>query len=401
MWLMVLWFFCVHAHAFKLGIENISEDLFSRLAGKSIGLVTNQTGRDGSGKRTLDILQEKGLSVRAVYVPEHGYDGVIKAGRIVTDGSVSANVPIISLYGHGVGKIEKGHFDLVDVIMVDLQDVGMRHYTYISTLYTIMEASIPLKKEIIVLDRPNLLGAIMEGPLCLSSLRSFIGIAEIPLRHGMTIGELAHLFNKNFSQRVKLTVVPMSDYRRSMLQPALLAHLSPNITHINSVYGYSFLGLLGEVSPFYTGVGTSNAFCYIMLPRSLQVNLKGWQKLEEKLLKCGIVSRFFDEPIGNKKGYEGLKLEFGDMNTISSFKAFMEVLTWTKEQGIAVTFKSVFDRSIGTPAVRNWYESNVAQDDFLQATKKDLQHFFDAHKDILLYQEDPKIVYKRLFGSLA
>ena len=381
--------------AFKLGIENISPEILKRLQSGRVGLVTNQTGIDQQGRSTLDLLRQKGIFVPAVFVPEHGLSGTIKAGADVP--SIVSNemkTPIVSLYAQGAGKIDRRAFDRVDMIVVDLQDVGVRHYTYISTLYTVMQECARIKKPIFVLDRPNPLGAVMEGPICLPHLRSFIGIAEIPLRHGLTMGELAQFFNtRSLTQRADLTVVPLAEYQRDMMLPQLHTHLSPNIKTLASAHGYSFLGLLGEVQPFNVGVGTPEAFQVILLPQSLGVSADAWRLLQNELFALGVKAKMHTVyHKDKKKWYEGLKLSFENMNNISSYKALMTVLAWTKKQGITISFMRTFDKSVGTSAVRAWYQSNKSFDAFMQSTKQQAQDFLNLHQDVLLYQEHPKVV---------
>lgn len=384
-------------YALKLGIENISPQVIKRLQSGRVGLVTNQTGVDQRGRSSLDILREKGIRVTTIFVPEHGLSGTIKAGTDVPSCVYSEKrIPVVSLYAHGAGKISPGIFDSVDMLVVDLQDVGMRHYTYISTLYTVMQECAHLKKTIFVLDRPNLLGGVMEGPICLSDLRSFIGIAEIPLRHGMTIGELARFFNmRSLTLKVDLVVVPLADYKRDVILPRLHAHLSPNIKTLASAHGYSFLGLLGEVRPFNVGVGTSEAFQVLLLPQSLCVSTDAFRVLQNELLNHGIKSKWHTMYHEKKKmWYNGLKFFFEDMNNVRSFKALMVVLAWAKKQGIAISFMPLFDKSVGTSAVRKWYQSNKSFDVFLRSTKQQVQKFLDANCGALLYNDPPKVVQR-------
>lgn len=399
---MFIFLSVIQLQAFKLGVENISPKIIGLLQAGRVGLVTNQTGIDQQGQSTLEVMRQKGVFISAIFVPEHGLKGTIKAGQDVpTIESSAINPPIISLYAHGAGKIDSHAFDQIDMIVVDLQDVGMRHYTYISTLYTVMQECARLKKPIFVLDRPNPLGGVMEGPICLPHLCSFIGIAEIPLRHGMTIGELAHFFNtRSLTQKADLTVIPLAEYQRDMLLPRLHTHLSPNIKTLASAHGYSFLGLLGEVQPFNVGVGSPEAFQVIMLPQSLGVQRYKWRVLENELSAFGIKSRFHTAyHRAKKKWYEGLKLSFENMNNVSSFKALMAVLAWTKKQDIAISFMRMFDKSVGTSAVREWYQSNKSFDAFMQSTKQQAQDFLDRHQDILLYDKLPKVVKKNVFAD--
>jgi uncharacterized protein YbbC (DUF1343 family) len=168
--------------SFKLGVENIPASLFKKICLDkkndkcSIGLITNQSGADQKGTRTIDILMQRhDCNLKYIFVPEHGFTGV-GAERDVDD-SVDAktNIPIISLYGNGSGKMIAPHYSkAIDVFVFDIQDSGMRHYTYISTLLNTMKIAAEHNKPFVVLDRPNPLGSVMEGPLVDTSLISFI-----------------------------------------------------------------------------------------------------------------------------------------------------------------------------------------------------------------------------------
>ncbi len=392
---LFLFLLSLHVSAFKLGIENISADMLTQLQNVRVGLVTNQTGVDQRGNRTIDVLRDKGVQVKAIYVPEHGLDGVIKAAHdIIDDVDKKTGLPILSLYKNGSGHISANAFEHVDTLVFDMQDVGIRHYTYISTLYTVMQAAAKKNKKIVVLDRPNPLGHIMEGPLCESSLRSFVGIAGIPLRHGMTIGELAQFFNaKCLKQKADLHVVPLFGYQRDLHIAKLPKHLSPNIKTLSSVHGYSFLGLLGEVRPFNVGVGTAYPFQMITLSADHNISERAWDHMRERLQEFGVHSKRYKYHCKKKaKGYVGLLLDFKNVNTLSGFKSLLTVLSWAKEQDVPISFSNLFDKAIGTKHVRTWYDSDASKDHLLKNVKKDLYGFLKANEDILLYQSHPKIV---------
>ena len=195
--------FCYNNTQLQLGIETISPTLIQQLQKYKIGLVTNQTGKDQNNNRTIDILHNKKLNITKIFVPEHGLDGTVKAGSAVSNTvDTATKIPVVSLYQKDTGKIiTETILNNTDIIMFAIQDSGMRHYTYISTLLRVMEAAQKYNKKVIVLDRPNPLGARMEGPLVEPDLTSFISIASIPLRHGMTIGELARYFNQHVLEK--------------------------------------------------------------------------------------------------------------------------------------------------------------------------------------------------------
>src|ERR1700722_2326786 len=183
--------------AMKLGLENIEDAMWLKLGNSankkaSIGLITNHTGKNQQGSRTIDVLLQRGLAIKKIFVPEHGLDGQLAAEKEVKDSiDAKTNISVVSLYGQGTGKkIPAQKLKDIDVLIFDMQDSGMRHYTYVSTLLYVLEAAGMYNKSLIVLDRPNPLGVRMEGPLVDNFQKSFISVASIPLRHGMTIGEL-------------------------------------------------------------------------------------------------------------------------------------------------------------------------------------------------------------------
>ena len=285
---------CVYLQAeqLKLGVENIPDTLVERLHGKRVGLITNQTGVNRQGTRSVDLLRARGIDVVCLFAPEHGFADMAQSEVTIKDTTDTiTKIPVLSLYKNGTGKmIPPSVMQGIDVVMFDIQDSGMRHYTYISTLYHALKAVAQNNKEIVVLDRPNPLGAVMEGPVVAPKLRSFISIAEIPLRHGMTVGELAWFFNTyELEKPAKLSVVKMENYdRRMAFDPFLMAPLSPGLRTLQAGYGYSFLGLLGEIAPFSICLNTDARYQCIALPKDTQLSPRVWNKLAKELKSYGI-----------------------------------------------------------------------------------------------------------------
>ena len=246
------------------------------------------------------------MVVKYIFAPEHGLNGTL-AERDVHDAiDAKTHIPIISLYGNGTGKmISDAQMNDLDLLIFDIQDSGMRHYTYISTLLNTMKVAAEYGKAYIVLDRPNPLGSLMEGPLVDQSLISFISIASIPLRHGMTIGELALYFNRYVLKKAApLQVIKMENYDKSTGFAGTFIHqLSPNLQSLQSCYGYSFLGLLGEIEPFDIGIGTPMAFRCITLPEAVVVPKGMWLRLQAVLSSFGVRSFLYDHvnPKNNRK----------------------------------------------------------------------------------------------------
>jgi len=177
------------------GADCLVSHNMTMLEGKRVGLIINQTSRLSSGEFLLDTLQKAGVTITALFGPEHGIRGAADAGEEIQDGvDAESGVPVFSLYGER-NKPTPEMLRNVDLLIYDIQDVGARFYTYISTLKLCMEAAAEQHIPFLVLDRPNPLGALVDGPLLEDSLRSFVGIGRIPVVYGMTCGELAQFMN--------------------------------------------------------------------------------------------------------------------------------------------------------------------------------------------------------------
>lgn len=387
--------FCAY---FSLGVENISAQLCAKIIPTKdtlwkVGLITNQSGIDQHGVRTVDKLRKIGCDVVYIFAPEHGLNGVLAERDVHDSVDKKTHIPVISLYGNGSGKmISVEHMNAVDMLVFDIQDSGMRHYTYISTLLQSMKIAAESKKPFVVLDRPNPLGGLMQGPLVEPDLLSFISIASIPLRHGMTIGELAWYFNTHVLEvPAQLHVVTMRGYDRTNgFKSDLLKQLSPNLQSLQSCYGYSFLGLLGEIEPFDVGVGTAMAFRCIALPVSLHVPVTTWKKLQALLLSYGIQSFLYHHinPKTNKQS-KGLRLEFSDISTMRSFELFIDILLFFKQSGIAFSFSAAFDKAVGTKKVKEVIAGNVAKEQFFVDVNHALQEFTQRAQKSFFYSPFP------------
>ncbi|MDM5296769.1 DUF1343 domain-containing protein [Bacillus pumilus] len=254
----------------KTGIETLLSKNLSWLKEKKVGLITNPTGIDASMKSSVDLLFEHpSINLTALYGPEHGVRGDAQAGEGVesyTD--EKTGLPVYSLYG----KTRKPTPEMlrdVDVLLFDIQDVGSRYYTYIYTMAYAMEASKENNIPFVVLDRPNPIGGLkVEGPVLEPDYASFVGLYPIPLRHGMTTGELARMFNKEFHINAKLTVIKMKNWKRSMTfddtkLPFVLP--SPNMPTVDSTFVYPATGLV-EGTNVSEGRGTTKPFELIGAP---------------------------------------------------------------------------------------------------------------------------------------
>ena len=251
----------------KTGIEVLKESNFKILQGKRVGLITNPTGVDNNLKSTIDILHEaSGVQLVALYGPEHGVRGDVYAGDKISDfRDTNTGVPVFSLYG-ATRKPTTEMLQGVDVLVYDIQDIGCRSYTYISTMYLAMQAAAENDIEFVVLDRPNPLGGLkVEGNLVEEGFFSFVSQLKIPYVYGLTCGELADMIigERMIPKPCKLTVVKMKKWRRKMnFEDTALPWVptSPHIPFAHSAYFYPVSGILGELGYMSIGVGYTLPF---------------------------------------------------------------------------------------------------------------------------------------------
>ena len=258
---------------FRLGVENLLEPAaLETLRDQRVGLITNPTGADRMLRSTIDLLVEAqgtgGFTMTALFGPEHGVRGAEPAGGAVGDYiDEKTGLPVRSLYGETQKPTPEMLAD-VDVLVFDIQDIGARFYTYIWTLYYAMQAAGENDKRFVVLDRPNPLGTDIEGFVLEPELSSFVGLREIPQTHGLTVGELARLFNGEFlNGEVTLEVVEMSGYdpEEPPVQELPWVLPSPNIPTPDTAVVYAGTGLIESLN-ISEGRGTTTPFLWFGAP---------------------------------------------------------------------------------------------------------------------------------------
>ncbi len=250
------------------GIDVLERDGFKQLAGKKIGLVTNHTGKNRAGRQTIDVLNKAaGVQIVALFSPEHGIRG--SADEKVSDSTDDqTGLPIYSLYGE-TRRPKPEQLKGLDALVFDIQDIGARFYTYISTLGYVMEEAARAGLPVFVLDRPNPIGGVnVEGPIADADKLSFTAYHTIPVRHGMTIGELAQLFNQERKINCDLRVIKMEGWQRTMWFDAtnlIWVNPSPNMRSLTEATLYPGVGLL-ETTNVSVGRGTDTPFELIGAP---------------------------------------------------------------------------------------------------------------------------------------
>lgn len=246
------------------GLDVLVRDGFKPFAGKRIGLITNHTGIDRLGRRNIDLFaQAEGVRLGAIFSPEHGIDGVLDQPEIA-DNERSDSTPIYSLYQPGRRRPTADMLENIDVLVFDIQDIGARFYTYITTMAYAMEAAAEHNIPFYVLDRPNpITGVVVEGPVLDDELRSFIGYFRMPIRHGMTVGELALMFNAEKAIGANLKVVEMEQWDREQWfdETGLpWVNPSPNMRTLGQALLYPGVAMLEGLKNYSVGRGTDTPF---------------------------------------------------------------------------------------------------------------------------------------------
>jgi uncharacterized protein YbbC (DUF1343 family)/CubicO group peptidase (beta-lactamase class C family) len=251
------------------GVDVMQRSKFARLTGKRVGLITNHTGRNTDGQSTLKLLFEShGVNLVSVFSPEHGLEGKLDIANISDTSDKKTGLKIHSLYGKSRTPSAESMKE-VDVLVFDIQDIGARFYTYVSTMGNAMQAAAEHQVEFIVLDRPNPIGGLdVEGPVLDEGDESFVGFHPIPVRHGMTVGELSLMIKSERKLKLKLDIVPVEGWRRSDHWDSTgltWVNPSPNMRSLTQALLYPGIGLI-ETTNVSVGRGTNTPFEVIGAP---------------------------------------------------------------------------------------------------------------------------------------
>lgn len=258
----------------SVGIENLFTPEYSELlSGKKIGILTNHTAVNHKMQSTVNVLKANakkyGYKLTALFAPEHGITGSAHASEYIEDEKDPDGIPIYSLHGK-TRRPTPQMLKNVDLVIFDIQDVGSRSYTYVSTLMYMIEEAAKLKIPVMILDRPNPInGTVVDGPVLEDNYRSIVGYINVPYCHGMTIGELAKYFNAENKINCNIIVIPMKGWKRTMsFHETGLAWIptSPNIPEPTTAFYYPMTGLLGELQIVNIGIGYTLPFKLIGAP---------------------------------------------------------------------------------------------------------------------------------------
>ena len=246
------------------GLDVLAAENFAPLAGKHIGLITNHTGRSRDGKRNIDLMLAARVDVKRLFSPEHGINGIEDQENVANATDKATGLPVVSLYENGKRRLSPENLAGIDTLVFDIQDVGARFFTYSCTMIYAMEEAARQHVAFIVLDRPNpITGVHVEGPVLEKDLESFVGCAEIPIRYGMTLGELANMINGERHLGLDLTVIKMTGWDRGMwFDETGLPWIdpSPNMRSLNAALLYPGIAMLEYSSNYSVGRGTDAPF---------------------------------------------------------------------------------------------------------------------------------------------
>lgn len=384
------------------GADILIKDYLDLLKGKRIGLVTNHTAILKNGTHLVDTLSSiKDMNLTALFGPEHGIRGIAEAGKeIKNDVDLKTGIPVYSLYGKNKKPVKEILQD-VDLILYDIQDVGVRFYTYISTMFYVLQAAAENKIPVIVLDRPNPIdGVTIEGPLLKEELKSFVGIAALPVRYGMTPGELANFFSgENYLEenlKPDLTIIELQGWERDGYfndYDVKWIPTSPNIPDFESALVYPGTCLL-EGTNISEGRGTKNPFITIGAPfvnsaeLIEEMNRYGLEGVKLKAISFtpDKIPGAAENPKYENQLCNGIFIEITDKRKFKGFEFGIKLLSCLiKLYPESIRFNSYFDKLAGDKTLRELLLKSVQVEEIIFGWRKETEHFKSVRKKYLLY----------------
>jgi uncharacterized protein YbbC (DUF1343 family) len=377
------------------GISILLDDSVYLVRNRRVGLVTNQSGVDAEGVSDVARLRAAGIQLVALFSPEHGFRGAADPGAAVASSKDSATgLPIYSLYGRTSAPTDEILRD-IDLMLVDLQDAGARYYTYLATTVEVMRAAARHRIPVVVLDRPDPIGGQVQGNVLDPAFSSTIGLLAVPMRHGMTIGELARLAAADLGIEVELTVVPVAGWRRSLaLDQTGLPFIppSPNLRSIESLYHYPGLCLF-EGTNLSVGRGSAAPFEQIGAPwLDTAVVLASLRRAQLPGVRFRGVA-FRPQTPGDGKFPDtlvrGIRLEVTDRTTYDPTATAVFLLSliraaYPQQFG---WIPAHFDRLAGGSKLREQVDRGVGSAEIVEGWRFSLDRFLERRKPVLLYPE--------------
>jgi uncharacterized protein YbbC (DUF1343 family) len=372
------------------GLDVLKRSEFAQLIGNKIGLVTNQTGRSRDGRRSIDLLYEApNVKLAAIFSPEGGIDGSDERAIIQNKVDQRTQVPIYSLYGE-IPRPTRKMLQGLDALVYDIQDVGARYYTYITTMAYCMEESARNGIKFVVLDRPVMInGTVVEGDVLPDSVHKFIAYYPIATRYGMTPGELAQMWNKEKNIGCKLEVIKLEGWHRSMWYDGTglrWVNPSPNIRRLDGAILYSALGAF-EATNLSVGRGTDYPFEYYGAPYvdgqelAARLNAKGMAGVQFSPVRFIPTSSTF-----KNKVCSGVKVEISDRNALRVAEVFVRMALQLKESAPAWEYHSDrFADMVGSSFIIDALDKNLSAEEILKVFDEKVAQFETIRAKYLLY----------------
>lgn len=359
------------------GAEQLTEYL-PLLQGKRVGLLVNQTSRVAE-QHLVDVLLANQVNIVSIFAPEHGFRGDHDAGANVSSGVDSkTGLPLLSLYGASKAPSAE-QMQALDIVIFDIQDVGVRYYTYISSMHYLMQAAAEHNVAMLVLDRPNPNGRYLDGPVLDLAFKSFVGMHPIPLLHGMTVGELALMIKGerwiNQADQLQLTVIPVANYQRDMAY-SLPVPPSPNLPNDQAIALYPSLGFF-EATPLSVGRGTPFPFQVLGYDK---FSLGEFQFTPEATPGAAMNPPLKDTP---SRGQDLRQVTAGGLNLsylIDWYQLF------ARQQQPLFNAPAFMDKLAGTTKLRQQIEQGLTEQQIRASWQTDLQAFAEQRKPYLLYR---------------
>jgi len=355
----------------------------NKLKGKKVAIVANPTSIIGH-THLVDSLFSLKINIKKIFAPEHGFRGEAANGDHI-DNSIDpkTNVPIVSLYGKNI-KPSKKDLKNIDVVIFDIQDVGVRFYTFLTTLHYVMEACAENNKQLLIFDRPNPNGYYVDGPILEEKFKSMVGMHPIPLVHGMTLGELAKMINGEHwlpnNLTCKLEVIPIQNYFHNLYYPLPVAP-SPNLPNPTSIILYPSLGLF-EGTQISMGRGTAKPFECFGAP---------WLKMGNyQFTPVNIPGKAVNPPYLNQNCRGFLLTDFANDYIITYRHIYLDwlVLLYKDCPDKSKFFNSFFDKLIGTESVRNQIIEGKSAVEIRKNWEPGLKLFLEKRAPYLIYTYD-------------
>lgn len=373
----------------QTGADRIAQGELDLLRGRNVGLITNHTGRLSDGRRTTDVLAQQNFTkLVALFSPEHGWEGVLDEKTKDTK-DAATGLPVYSLYGE-TRVPTPAMLQGIDTLVFDIQDIGCRFYTYLSTMRNGMEAAAAHQLRFVVLDRPNPIGGVrMEGPVLADDRRDFVGAHRIPLRHGMTAGELAKMIQGEEGLQLDLQVVPCTGWQRADLWDSTglpWINPSPNMRSLTQALLYPGIGLL-EGTNLSVGRGTDTPFEVLGAPWCDGVAL-ALRLREAKLPGVTFVPVSFTPTASKFRGElcSGLNVVITDWQTFEPVRTGIHLACALRAQHEKAWDTKRLDWLLKHEPTAAAILAGTPADAIVASWKKDLELFRMRRKPFLLYE---------------